>query len=529
MPLRTPRIIVAALALAATAGCHDTPSPTEADSPANPVLSQAALQPSPDGVWIVFFKPGIKDVRAEAQAIARAYGSTPEFVYEGLGGFAAKLPQAAAEALRRNPRISSISPNARVQLQHHTTQSGAPWGLDRIDQPLTGLDGNHHYAYSGSGVHIYVIDSGIRMSHQDFGGRAQFAYDPWGSNRQGNDCTDHGTRVASVAGGATYGVAKGATLWSVAAFDCYYDWMSRAILAIDWVATHHASPAVANLSFAACASSGGGSTGGEPPANVNNGGCTPGTHPGLDDAVGRLVASGVTTIVSAGNNNIDACQVSPARVPQVLTVAASGLYNQGGVTTDARWPSSNWGSCVDLFAPGVNIASASSAGDNAVATTAGATSLAAPFVTGVAARLLQREPWLTPSQVVARILNHHRGMGVANAGPGTPNGLLHYHDFPTAVTITTPGYEPYQDVTLTANLSGPTGGHSYGYRWSYDLCTRDIDGCGPGSGFYEFPDTTSNTYDYFFGSERWVIFHVGVVPPGGGAVIATADLELNWW
>ncbi|HYP01138.1 MAG TPA: S8 family peptidase, partial [Pyrinomonadaceae bacterium] len=271
----------------------------------------------------------------------------------------------------------------------------------------------------GAGVNAYVIDSGIRMTHQEFGARAAFAFDNVGDGRNGTDCNGPGTHVAGIIGGNTYGVAKGVKLWSVRVLNCSNAAPASGILSgIDWVAANHVKPAVANMSFA---------------SGLGN--------DALDLAVRNLIAAGVTTVVAAGNNNSDAGLRSPARVREAITVAATDQ-------NDTKTSLSNFGAVVDVFAPGAAITSAHSTGDDAVFTRTG-TSSAAPHVAGLVARYLSARPGDAPDAVVQAITNNATPGKVVNPGVGSPN-LLAY----AAVTIS----DDFNDNTRDASRwSAPTG------------------------------------------------------------------------
>ncbi|MFO7564331.1 MAG: S8 family peptidase [Enhygromyxa sp.] len=296
---------------------------------------------------------------ANPTAIAALVGAKPDFVYENaISGFAGALNKGQLRALERHPGVKHIEPDQVVTTQELETQSSATWGLDRIDQRDLPLNGTYTYEQTGSGVDVYVIDTGIHTTHTEFGGRAQFGadfIDP--DDPMKGDCNGHGTHVAATIAGATYGVAKEANVFGVRVLDCQGrgTW-SQVISGVDWVKDQHAdstNPAIANMSLG-----GGGST-------------------VVDDAVKKLIASGVTVVVAAGNSSNDACNFSPARVPEAITVAST---NQ----SDQRSTFSNRGPCVDIFAPGEGILSAAHTSNTATATKSG-TSMAAPHVAGLAA------------------------------------------------------------------------------------------------------------------------------------------------
>ena len=311
-----------------------------------------------------------------------------------LNGFAAKLPDAAVDKLRNNPDVAYIEADQRFSID--ATQSPATWGLDRIDQRNLPLSNSYTYNATGSGVTAYIIDTGIRTTHSEFGGRASGGYTAINDGNGTNDCNGHGTHVAGTVGGSTYGVAKQVTLRPVRVLDCSGSGSTTGVIAgVDWVTSHHAAgtPAVANMSLGGGVSS------------------------ALDTAVTNSINDGVTYAVAAGNENTNACNVSPSRVGAALTVGST-------TSTDARSSFSNYGSCLDLFAPGSNITSAWYTGDSATNTISG-TSMATPHVAGVAALYLQGAPTASAATVGSAVVNGATTGVVTGAGTGSPNRLLY--------------------------------------------------------------------------------------------------------
>ncbi|MGH9283637.1 MAG: S8 family peptidase, partial [Acidimicrobiales bacterium] len=313
------------------------------------------------------------DAPAVAAEHSRRHGASVGRVYQhALRGYVADLPAAVVELLRRDPRVRSIEPDQTFEAS--TAQLNPPWGLNRIDQHHLPLGSAFNYTNTGAGVNAYIIDSGIRATHADFEGRVATGFDALGANGQRKDCNGHGTHVAGTVGGKTYGVAKQVTLVPVRVLSCSGTGSTAQVIAgIDWVTRNHGSgqPAVANVSLGGSASS------------------------ALDLAVRNSINDGISYVVAAGNNtlgiNANACKISPARLSEAMTIGATDR-------TDRRASFSNYGSCIDWFAPGAEILSASNSSDTASRTMSG-TSMAAPHTAGVAALYLQSTPGASPASV----------------------------------------------------------------------------------------------------------------------------------
>ncbi|MFD9719369.1 S8 family peptidase [Streptomyces sp. NPDC059076] len=356
-----------------------------APAPEPAPLIKVAQAPAADeikGQYIVTLKKGV-----DAAALAESKSVQTEYVYDAvLNGFAAELTPARLAALRADSRVASIEEDQKVTST--ATQYNAPWGLDRIDQ-RSGRDGAYTYTRNGSGVTAYIIDSGIFAGHPDFGSRARNVFDAFGGN--GSDCNGHGTHVAGTVGGGTYGVAKGVQLRGVKVLDCQGSGSFSGIIAgFDWVRQNAVRPAVANASL-----------GGGYSAALNN-------------AATALANSGVHTTVAAGNNNQNACNYSPASAAGALSIAASD-------SADNKASFSNYGQCVDLYGPGVNVLSTRSGGGT---TTMSGTSMAAPHVAGVAALYKSTYGEASSPTVNNWIINSSTANAIRGNVSGTPNRLL---------------------------------------------------------------------------------------------------------
>ncbi len=335
------------------------------------------------------------DVERTAVDLAARYGLEVEFVYEhALKGFAVRANAQAIHQLAssRDARIEFIEQDSEVFLD--VTQTNATWGLDRIDQRDRPLNGTYVYDVAASNVRAYIIDSGIRASHSDFGGRVLSGFTAINDGRGTTDCNGHGTHVAGTVGGSTWGVAKGVRLVPVRVFGCTGGSANSIILAgINWVAANAVRPAVANMSLGGGASA------------------------TTDSATNNLINSGVTVVVAAGNDNANACNFSPARVSNAITVGST-------TSTDARSNFSNFGSCVNVFAPGSSIRSAWHTSNTATNTISG-TSMASPHVAGVAALFLSQNTGASNNQVFNAIVSNATTGRLSGIGSGSPNRLVY--------------------------------------------------------------------------------------------------------
>jgi hypothetical protein len=420
-----PRVLIHHALIAAAIVCaalFGIPKQQIASAQEAPAMSRVLYEHAPlalPGQYIVVFKSGVgaaDETRAaidtsvrnraleqseSAQSIVRRLGGKVGFTYKSaLIGFSAELSPTALKALAAAPGIDWIEANQKYALV--TVETNPPTGLDRTSERLLPLDNRYTYSETGLGVNVYVIDSGIRATHTDFGGRVSGGADFGGDGHGTDDCFHHGTHVSGTIGGATMGIAKQVSLHPVRVTDCFANLTTATIIAgSDWVATNATLPAVANMSLGGPVSA------------------------AMDTAVTGMINAGVTVVVAAGNSSTDACTFSPAHIPAAITVGAIDPTN------DSMASFSNFGTCVDLFAPGVNILSDWNTNDTATNLDSG-TSMATPHVTGVAARHLQTHPTDTPALVWAAIhaaddiAGANGWPGITGLAAGSPNELLHW-------------------------------------------------------------------------------------------------------
>ncbi|QES40723.1 peptidase S8 [Streptomyces venezuelae] len=397
--LRSKKTVIAAAISTATAAAvlgAVTALPAQA-APAEGHVITAGSADAVKGSYLVTLKDGsgLKAASSQGKDLIAEYGGSVQKTFKSaLNGYSAKLSAAEARRLAADPAVASVEQNQRLHVA--ATQSNAPWGLDRIDQAKLPLSGTYTYPDSaGSGVTAYVIDTGVRITHSEISGRAVNGYDAVDGDNTAQDGNGHGTHVATTIAGTTYGVAKKAKIVAVRVLDNNGSGTTAGVVAgIDWVTSNHAAgaPAVANMSLG-----GGAST-------------------TLDNAVKKSIADGVTYAVAAGNSNTNAANTSPARVPEAVTVGATS-------NTDARASFSNYGSVLDIFAPGVNIKAGWNTGDTATNTISG-TSMATPHVAGAAAVYLAGHTSATPAQVSSALVNGATPNVVTSPGSGSPNKLL---------------------------------------------------------------------------------------------------------
>ncbi|QGV78771.1 S8 family peptidase [Streptomyces ficellus] len=401
--MRTPRrrlaaagaTVVAALAL----GTLSALPATAAEAAPEGVIENAGAPGAIAGSYIVTLDESAADAETKAgKAIATRYGAKIEKTYTAaLNGYAVELSEAQAKKLAADPAVDSVAQN-RVFTVTGTQPSPPSWGLDRIDQRALPL--NQSYTYpepAGEGVTAYVIDTGVRITHSDFGGRASYGFDAIDNDNTAQDGHGHGTHVAGTVAGSAYGVAKKAKVVGVRVLNNSGSGTTAQVVAgIDWVTRNAVKPAVANMSLGG------------------------GVDTTLDTAVRNSIASGITYAIAAGNDGRDASNSSPARVTEAITVGST-------TNTDARSSFSNYGSLVDIFAPGSSITSAWNNSDTATSTISG-TSMATPHVAGAAALWLAGNPSATPAQVATALTSAATTGVVGNPGSGSPNRLLYVGD-----------------------------------------------------------------------------------------------------
>jgi subtilisin family serine protease len=396
--LRSKKIRTAATTVVAAAALVGGFTALPAQAAPAPAEGKVLAAGSPTAVkdsYIVTLKKaaGLKSASSAGKSLIKEYGGTVRKTFStALNGYTATLSAAEARRLAADPAVAAVEQNQTVHVD--ATQSSAPWGLDRIDQAALPLSGTYTYPdTAGAGVTAYVIDTGVRITHSQISGRASNGYDAVDGDTTAQDGNGHGTHVATTIAGSTYGVAKAAKIVAVRVLDNAGSGTTAGVIAgIDWVTANHSGPSVANMSLG-----GGAST-------------------SLDTAVSNSIASGVTYAIAAGNSSANASSYSPARVAAAITVGAT-------TSTDARASYSNYGSVLDIFAPGSSITAGWNTSDTATNTISG-TSMATPHVAGAAAVYLAGHTSATPAQVATALTGGATTGVVTSPGSGSPNRLL---------------------------------------------------------------------------------------------------------
>lgn len=407
----------------------DRPTEAEFREAERPVYGEYIVVLKDSAASLSYERSGAPSTASVANTMARSYDLDVSYTYSHvLRGFVARADEKALVELLMDSRVAYVEENGVVSISQ-TTQNNATWGLDRVDQRDRPLNGTYVYDTNASNVYTYVIDTGVRPTHNDFGGRVISGYTAISDGRGSSDCNGHGTHVAGTVAGATWGVAKSAVIVPIRVLGCNGSGTNAGVIAgMDWVTANHVKPAVANMSLG-----GGAST-------------------TTDSAVTRMRNAGVTVVVAAGNENQNACNVSPARSSSAITVGST-------TSSDARSSFSNWGSCVDIMAPGSSITAPWYTSNSATNTISG-TSMASPHVAGIAALYLADNPSATPAQVENAVIGN-ASVNKLSGLNGAPN-LLAYSRFGGGGNPPPPpGPTELQNGVAVTGLSGATGSETF--------------------------------------------------------------------
>ena len=462
------KYLLSAVLLGFVAACSDVavaPAPATLSAPqAEPSRSaQAELIPNS---YIVRFRDDDPSPLLHAQEIERTHGAVIKHVYTAaIQGAAFTMSDAAAQSLTSDPSVMSVEQDQTMRLV--TTQANPTWGIDRIDQKNLPLSNSYTYGPTGSGVTVYIIDTGILFTHTEYAGRAFLGIDEVTPGGSGVDCNGHGSHVSGTAGGTTYGVAKSVRLVAVRVLDCSGSGFTSGVIAgVDWVTANATRPAAANMSL-------GGSF-----------------SPTLNQAVENSIAAGIVYAIAAGNSTANACLESPSSAPSAIVVAATDI-------TDGFAFFSNFGTCVRIAAPGVNIKSAW-IGSNTATNTISGTSMASPHVAGAAALYLQSFPTATAAQVRTALTSNATSGVITGVPAGTPNLLLYtgfltnpppVANFTSSCTLLTCSFDGSTSTALPAATynwtfgdatsgTGVTVSHTYaaGGTYTVTLTVTDANG-----------------------------------------------------